>query len=715
MNNATVYLGVWTNWSNGGLMGATLTTTRKLGDLLIAFTAFLIPYVASRFWRIFCLIVHRYYSTADHRDAVHHQRQIILRNSSSPEVGLVSLFNIFFAWWTSQQPTGKTHKRLSRLLPTALFAICCISAFTVAGGLSAQISTARGDVVLLKGSQCGIGSPPNDTSSQSDYYSTMSESLKDAANYAHGYLDSNNDLGMNTPASERLRMRYVLQCSPLVTEGFTSEFVTPEDNMTWVRYNYGEWAAVDANNDTVANYTFDVPNLDAQYAFLHNAPQFRAGGNYGLNYRLSATTSKTVAGSAVAALSDFMPIPQLFRPDGDVSIMLLSGNGVLFYGQEMDDDWYRGTVPGTVMSSAENASTMMMEGYLPQEAGSPLGCLTIERWQWCNGDKCGPLASAWDSFAGAAPLFNMTAEDFDPNAIDRPLSNSTIGTLLTWSFLTQVEAFPDVSSIVRELRAESLASQSLLQDAFQLPIPLNQWQLDVTNWFNIVLAVWQSTFVTTAVGNSDPVLEQSQFTPQNAAERKYCNSQKIRSTTYASFSLFGLLFTYIITILIILTSFILEPIFSLLQRRRKYEEYARLEWVTNETLQLHRLTQEELNLGTWHGCTDLVPTTEVGEVMAGLDIADLEHPVLRRPGEEGEKKKREGGEIEHVNSGSDQGLVQHNTESTTVGSDQVSLVSDEGEDEMRILPMRVNGQDENFAPDKKRVDVAEVEVDDRSE
>lgn len=36
--------------------------------------------------------------------------------------------------------------------------------------------------------------------------------------------------------------------------------------------------------------------------------------------------------------SDFAPVPELFRPDGDLSISFLSGNGVLFDGP-MDDDW----------------------------------------------------------------------------------------------------------------------------------------------------------------------------------------------------------------------------------------------------------------------------------------------------------------------------------------------------------------------------------------
>lgn len=167
-------------------MGATLTTTRKLGNLLIAFTAFLVPYVASRFWRIFCILLHRSYSTASPRDALHHQRQVVLRNSSSPEAGLFSLLNLLWAWRRTSQSDIKTKKHLSRLLLSTLFATFCISAFTVAGGFSSQISASRGDVVLLKGDQCGIpGAPPVATvASESLESSTMGERLTDAQNYA---------------------------------------------------------------------------------------------------------------------------------------------------------------------------------------------------------------------------------------------------------------------------------------------------------------------------------------------------------------------------------------------------------------------------------------------------------------------------------------------------------------------------------------------------
>lgn len=61
-----------------------------------------------------------------------------------------------------------------------------------------------------------------------------------------------------------------------------------------------------------------------------------------------------------------------------------------------------------------------------------------------------------------------------------------------------------------------------------------------------------------------------------------------------------------------------------------YKQYAYLEWITNETLQLHRVAHEGINKAreTWSRCTSWVPTTAPGALLSSLDIGDLKHPRL---------------------------------------------------------------------------------------
>ena len=98
-------------------------------------------------------------------------------------------------------------------------------------------------------------------------------------------------------------------------------------------------------------------------------------------------------------------------------------------------------------------------------------------------------------------------------------------------------------------------------------------------------------------------------------------------------SVFGLGFTVITGVFITLVSYLLEPTAMFLHTRKRHNPYSYLEWCTNSTLQLQRLAYEEARLGTWSGCTNIVPTTQPDELLGCLDIADLKHPVLQRSDE----------------------------------------------------------------------------------
>src|SRR5580704_5318037 len=79
------YTGVWTNWSHGRVHGATITLSRESGGILAAFLAIYVAYAGGKFWRILSFAAHQLKTTPPSRtrDALHYQRQVILRNSGS--------------------------------------------------------------------------------------------------------------------------------------------------------------------------------------------------------------------------------------------------------------------------------------------------------------------------------------------------------------------------------------------------------------------------------------------------------------------------------------------------------------------------------------------------------------------------------------------------------------------------------------------------------
>lgn len=136
--------------------------------------------------------------------------------------------------------------------------------------------------------------------------------------------------------------------------------------------------------------------------------------------------------------------------------------------------------------------------------------------------------------------------------------------------------------------------------------------------------------------------------------------QKVHSTAHFNFSLFWLTLVLSLGTLLLLLSYTLEPLVRLIQRRRWLrfdplaDAYARLEWTTNETLQLQRLAHEELDVGEWKGCVDDVPVTVDGrQRLAVLDVSDLRHPRLKRParGYEEEEEVLAAGDGDTVGSG----------------------------------------------------------------
>lgn len=306
-------------------MSATLTTTRQKGDILIAFTALFISYAMSRLWRILCLLSHQVHSTPNQKDSIHHQRQVIFRNSSSADSGLISFLLALIAWRHS------SWKELARIVPGALLALAIIVITTLAGGYSSQISAAAGDEVLLKGNDCSIlnvGSrgAPNATTVKA-ITTRDAERIMAAANYAQqcystsgsafvgcerfvvqsiptavkdyqaacpfspnicrdnhtnvrldtGYVDSTLHFGLNAPANERFSWRHVLTCAPLRTHGYTS--TVNRLNKTFVTYNYGSTHLGGSDEDPIFNFTYMVSNLESQYSQSEETP-------FGLSYRL---------------------------------------------------------------------------------------------------------------------------------------------------------------------------------------------------------------------------------------------------------------------------------------------------------------------------------------------------------------------------------------------------------------------------------------------
>lgn len=325
-------------------------------------------------------------------------------------------------------------------------------------------------------------------------------------------------------------------------------------------------------------------------------------------------------------------------------------NEVLFLNQ-VYDDWYRANVSLGNVTFQTGVQQSSLPVFSSDEPANPLGC--ISQVQICNpilpeSSRCTPLVSAADAKTIAVETIwtERQAKVFD-------------------NLLLRLAYFSDEQFIVRLLNTQALKARYRLVDGLQASLPDDQWKSEVEFWYATGMANLQGSFIDTATVPSDPSILSFSRGPSTAAEKDICHSQvsqavfsashtslflqtlftlfkrlgnctltsakRIVSTDYANFSLFWLYFILITGSLIIFLSYTIEPIVSWIQRKLHFDRYSRLEWCTNETLQLQRLANEELGLGTWNGGADSVPITAPGEHMAVLDLSKPNHPRLKAP------------------------------------------------------------------------------------
>jgi hypothetical protein len=199
-------------------------------------------------------------------------------------------------------------RALIRLVPAVLMALFCVAAFIVASGYSSQITSSAGTEVLIDGTNCGFIT--SDEYNNIDVISNFNRKLVNALNYAQqcyntdspgladcenfvtsripmfldkqapcpfpgpvcrtntsnllldtGFINSHDHHGINAPADERLFLRAVLHCAPLVTTGFSQNYTGRYSNYTL--YDYGPSGPSIGS----LNFTYMARSLENQYSF----------------------------------------------------------------------------------------------------------------------------------------------------------------------------------------------------------------------------------------------------------------------------------------------------------------------------------------------------------------------------------------------------------------------------------------------------------------
>ena len=263
--------------------------------------------------------------------------------------------------------------------------------------------------------------------------------------------------------------------------------------------------------------------------------------DYGIYDYVLFTQSTTLGNST----DQWIPIPELLVTDGDVIVLFLSSNDIVFFNKTADP-WYSAQkFQGYLFVMGTNTSIPI---YAHDNAVRALGC--IERLLFCNpnlpgNSSCTPLTGRSKAFQLGPQLWQDLTQQAYFNWSTSFIQVSNLGIDTTASIIGTAV----------------LQSRSTLFDGLQSFIPDNQWELELENLFKVTLASMQSSVVDQAMGPADPAILPLLTRPNTTEEQKVCANKKIRSDSYTSINVLGLVIIFVIIGgLIMVTSFALPII-----------------------------------------------------------------------------------------------------------------------------------------------------------
>lgn len=286
--NPTIYLGFWTNWSYGKVLGSTLTLSKNNGLLLTAFLALYVRVAGGHLWNIVCFIIFLSRSSSEPRSGLFHQQQALLRSKPSDLAFAWQSFRISWEW------RKVTRRAMIKSLPLTLLTLLYTMCFAAAGILSSRVTSTSLSEVLLKEVSCGSFSDlylhhnystPAEMAAAANYGVRVRRNFKagsmlgrscygtspynvsfqdcdvlgrqqiqwtnestlcpfggdicktSAIRFDTGPIDSHLQLGINAPREDRVSYQRIMECAPLKTSGFVRSANASDLGLTGSGYN----------------------------------------------------------------------------------------------------------------------------------------------------------------------------------------------------------------------------------------------------------------------------------------------------------------------------------------------------------------------------------------------------------------------------------------------------------------------------------------------
>ena len=145
-----VYTGYWQDHSKSFPFAGTITLSAEWSQILAAIIGAFIPFVGVRLWKILAFCFHQRRCTENPEDALHHQRQVALRNTATPEdFAYTCLYQVCHWWRTSFMAALRS---LAWACPPIVLTVAFV---VLAAVLPTLISDSEDTLRLVDSDSCG--------------------------------------------------------------------------------------------------------------------------------------------------------------------------------------------------------------------------------------------------------------------------------------------------------------------------------------------------------------------------------------------------------------------------------------------------------------------------------------------------------------------------------------------------------------------------------
>jgi hypothetical protein len=166
-----------------------------------------------------------------------------------------------------------------------------------------------------------------------------------------------------------------------------------------------------------------------------------------------------------------------------------------------------------------------------------------------------------------------------------------------------------VLSLESPLLADRLAGGGV-----SIPLPDNQWELEVQNWFQIGLNNVQRMVVSSAAGPPGQFAQYTFNQSRSPALQWMCENQIIRRDDFTSFSTLAIAFIFGLGGAVIVLSLFLENIVGWIRIKFNGDLWRQEKWWMDGTLQLQRAAFENSGLGgVWRVGVEDIPISGKGK------------------------------------------------------------------------------------------------------